>query len=114
NRLPAGTSIAIANAAGATLNLNGFAQTVAGLSGGGSTGGAVTLGAGTLTVNKAAGVDTFAGTITGTGGLTKLGAGSLALTGANTYSGTTTITAGTLQLGAGGTTGSIGAGAIAN
>ncbi|MBR0875612.1 autotransporter-associated beta strand repeat-containing protein, partial [Bradyrhizobium tropiciagri] len=40
---------------------------------------------------------TFAGTITGLGGLTKIGAGTLILTGANTYSAGTTVSAGTLQ-----------------
>jgi fibronectin-binding autotransporter adhesin len=39
----------------------------------------------------------FAGDISGTGSLTKLGAGTLTLSGANTYSGTTTVTTGTLQ-----------------
>jgi fibronectin-binding autotransporter adhesin len=39
--------------------------------------------------------------------LTKVGSGTLILTGANTYSGGTTISGGTLQLGNGGTTGSI-------
>jgi autotransporter-associated beta strand protein len=39
--------------------------------------------------------------------LTKLGTGTLTLTGANTCSGGTTISAGTLQLGNGGTTGSV-------
>ncbi|MCZ7482897.1 autotransporter outer membrane beta-barrel domain-containing protein [Rhizobium rhizogenes] len=45
--------------------------------------------------------------IFGVGELTKLGAGTLTLTGANTYAGGTTITAGTLKLGDGGTSGSI-------
>ncbi len=40
---------------------------------------------------------TFGGQISGTGSLVKLGAGTLALTGANTYSGPTNINAGTLQ-----------------
>ncbi|WP_162247419.1 autotransporter-associated beta strand repeat-containing protein [Rhodanobacter sp. Root627] len=39
----------------------------------------------------------FAGAISGTGSLSKLGAGTLTLTGANSYSGGTTISAGTLQ-----------------
>lgn len=46
--------------------------------------------------------------MTGSGGFTKLGAGSLALNGENSYTGGTTIEAGTLQIGGlGGTTGSI-------
>jgi autotransporter-associated beta strand protein len=40
---------------------------------------------------------TFGGRISGTGSLIKLGAGTLALTGANTYSGPTNINAGTLR-----------------
>ena len=43
----------------------------------------------------------------GTGGITKIGPGVLALTAANTYTGPTNITAGTLEIGTGGTTGSI-------
>jgi fibronectin-binding autotransporter adhesin len=114
NRMPTSTDVVIANTAGATLNLNGNAQTVASLSGGGSTGGTVTLGSGTLTINKTSDSSEFAGVISGTGGLTKSGAGTQVLTGANTYSGATTINAGTLQIGNGGTTGSVGPGSIAN
>src|SRR3546814_14179037 len=40
----------------------------------------------------------FGGAITGTGGLTKLGAGALTLTGASTYSGATIIGGGKLAL----------------
>ncbi|WP_342362128.1 autotransporter domain-containing protein [Terrarubrum flagellatum] len=53
---------------------------------------------------------TFAGAISGTGGVQKLGAGSLTLTGANSYSGGTTISAGTLI----GSATSFGVGQIAN
>ena len=56
---------------------------------------------------------TYAGVISGTGGLTKQGAGTLSLTGNNTYLGQTTVSAGTLAIGAGGTTGAI-VGDIAN
>ena len=40
----------------------------------------------------------FAGTITGTGGIVKQGTGTQTLTGVNTYTGTTTIAGGTLAL----------------
>jgi fibronectin-binding autotransporter adhesin len=42
------------------------------------------------------------GTISGTGGLTKSGAGQLILSGTNTYSGATTVAAGTLYINGGG------------
>ncbi len=88
-----------------TLALNNYNETIGSLTG--ASGAAVTLGSGTLS----AGVDNtstaYAGTIIGTGGLNKDGAGTLTLTGSNTYSGGTTISAGTLQLGNGGSTGSI-------
>ena len=54
------------------------------------------LGANTLTVGNASSDDRFEGSISGSGGLTKTGTGTLTLIGANTYSGITTINQGTL------------------
>ena len=67
--------------------------------------GKVFLGARTLTVNSP-GATSFAGVISGTGGVT-LASGDFTLTGANTYSGTTEVQAGGLYIGNGGTTGSV-------
>jgi fibronectin-binding autotransporter adhesin len=79
-----GTGLMTVNA-GAVLDLAGFANTAAGLSGGGS----LLLGAATLTVN---GNGNFTGTIGGTGGFS-LAAGTQTLGGCgNTYSGATTLT----------------------
>ena len=50
---------------------------------------------------------TYAGLVSGTGGLDKTGAGTLTLTQNQAFTGTTTISAGVLQLGNGGTTGSV-------
>lgn len=77
---------------GGTFDLNGFNETVGPLTGGGN----VTLGSGTLTTTVSSGTSTFAGSISGTGGLTKKGAGTLAFTGTNSYSGTTNIDEGVL------------------
>lgn len=89
--------VVLANVAGATLDLNDFDQTVAGLSGGGTSGGDVSLGSAALTVNQ--NVDTtYAGVISGTGSLRKSGLGTLTLTGTNTYSGGTTLIGGTLAI----------------
>src|SRR5262249_3155923 len=56
---------------------------------------------------------TLGAAISGSGTLSKAGAGTLILTGNNTYGGGTTITGGTLQLGNGGASGSI-AGNVTN
>ncbi|WP_206185541.1 autotransporter-associated beta strand repeat-containing protein, partial [Sphingosinicella sp. CPCC 101087] len=61
---------------------------------------------GVLAFNRSDAI-TFAGLISGAGGLTKLGGNTLTLTADNSYAGTTTISAGALQVGDGGTTGAI-------
>jgi len=50
---------------------------------------------------------TYTGTLSGSGLLTKVGNGTLTLSGSNSYTGGTTISSGTLQIGSGGTTGFI-------
>ena len=81
-------------AAGATLNLAGFNQSIGSLAGAGN----VTLGSATLTTGNDSTSTIFSGVISGSGGLTKIGSGVLTLAGANTYSGGTVIAGGTLSL----------------
>ena len=95
NRI-ANTSAVTVNA-GATFNLNNFAETIGSLAGAGN----VTLGTGTLTTGGNNTFTAFSGVMSGTGGLTKAGTGIFTLSGANTYTGATTINAGTLQVAGG-------------
>jgi fibronectin-binding autotransporter adhesin len=75
-----------------TLDLNNFSNSVAGLIGPG----AVSLGAGSLTVTHGYN-SSFSGTIGGSGGFIKSGAGQQTLSGCgNSYIGPTTISGGTL------------------
>ena len=60
---------------------------------------AITLNAGGGTIRTSNNNTTISQAITGTGGLTKNGTGTLTLTGANNYDGGTTIDGGTLSLG---------------
>ncbi|MBU3665816.1 MAG: hypothetical protein FGM15_08080 [Chthoniobacterales bacterium] len=86
------TSTTVAVSSGATFDIGGRSQEIAGLTGAGS----VTNSSGTLTVNKASGAESFSGSITGAGALAKSGAGTLTLTGANNYTGGTAVNAGAL------------------
>ena len=92
------SAVSIANTADSAVNLNGFATQIGSLTGGGTTGGNVTNGGALLTVG---GDNTspaaYAGTISGTGGLTKIGTGALTLTGTNTFTGATAVNAGVLN-----------------
>ena len=104
------SAVTLANTAGVTLNLNNFSTQVGSLAGGGTTGGNVTLGSGTLAIGGTGIATSFAGGISGTGGLTMNATGTQILTGANGYSGTTAINAGVLQIGNAGSTGTLGTG----
>ena len=55
---------------------------------------------------------TYTGTLSGAGGMTKVGTGNLCLTAANTYQGSTIVNGGTLTIGAGGTSGSLSPGSL--
>ena len=83
---------------GGTLDLNGFDLSISSLAG---SGGALALGSAQLTVNQS-GNTSYAGSIGGTGGLTKQGVGVLQLDGVNSYSGGTILQAGTLRQGVAG------------
>jgi autotransporter-associated beta strand protein len=94
NVLPTGTAVTISS--GAALDLADRNLQIGSRAGAG----AVTINGGTLTVGNATST-TFSGVISGTAGkLTKIGTGTLTLSGANTYTGATTIAAGALQAGA--------------
>ncbi|HUO90593.1 MAG TPA: autotransporter domain-containing protein, partial [Rhizomicrobium sp.] len=92
NALSSATDVTVAG--GATFDLNGFNQTIGSLAGAGN----VTLGAGTLSTNANNATTTFSGAISGTGGLTKIGIGTLFLTGVSTYTGPTLVNGGVLSV----------------
>ncbi len=98
NAFSANSAVTLANAASVNLNLNNFDQSIGSLAGGGANGGNVTLGAGTLTLGTNTASASYAGVISGTGGLIKVGSGVQTFTKAQTYTGLTTVSGGTLAL----------------
>jgi fibronectin-binding autotransporter adhesin len=83
---------------GGILNLNNFNVSIGSLAGSGT----VAMGTGTLTVGgNNASPATYSGNITGSGGLVKVGTGTLNLSGSSTYSGGTVIDSGPVLLGNG-------------
>lgn len=99
NVLPDGTALSLAGA-GAALDLSDFSETIGSLAGVGGT--EVMLGAGTLTFGGNNNDTTFAGKITGTGGVVKTGAGTFELTGtgpnASTFTGPTVVSGGKFRV----------------
>ncbi len=91
NALPAGTGLIVSG----TLDLAGFAQQVASVTGSGTVTNSGS--AATFTVSNSA-ADNFAGKLTGSLALAKSGGGTLVLPNTNTYSGSTVVTAGTLEV----------------
>jgi autotransporter-associated beta strand protein len=105
NALGLNSPIYFSNNSGATLDVSGNPQTLGTLYGGGSTGGNIILGAVALSIGGDGGSGVYAGLISGTGGITKLGAGTQTLSGASSYSGATNVNGGTLKLGSAGSGG---------
>ncbi|WP_395730694.1 autotransporter-associated beta strand repeat-containing protein [Prosthecobacter sp.] len=127
--LSSGSALSLANVAGATLDLNGFNQSVGSLSGGGDLGGNVVLGSGAVltlggaltsvvggysvntNIANSSSWNTFAGLLSGSGSIAITGGGVVYLTNNNnSYTGFTNVLGGTLvvsnmgQLGASTTT----------
>jgi autotransporter-associated beta strand protein len=90
------SAVSLADEATAMLDITGFNTQIGSLAGGGGIGGNVTLGAATLTVGGDNTTNTYAGIISGDGGLTKIGTGTQTLSSANTYTGPTRVLAGVL------------------
>ena len=90
----AGVSVtsALNISAGATFDLRNLTAVIGSLTGAGD----VTLGSGNLDVGINNGTTTFTGTITGSGGFTKSGTGTMTLGHANSYTGATAINNGAL------------------
>ncbi|MFD1198347.1 autotransporter-associated beta strand repeat-containing protein [Brucella gallinifaecis] len=101
----AGSTSAFGNSSGGLFmdrangiaDLNGFSNAVGYLSGGSTLEqtGNISLGTATLTISDGRG-QTYAGMISGAGGVEKAGVGSQTLTGLNSYTGSTVLTGGVL------------------
>jgi autotransporter-associated beta strand protein len=85
------------NGSGVLLDLNNYDLSVTNLSGGGSLGGSVNIGSGTLTMAPTNNSYTFAGGFSGNGNIIKNGIYRLDVGGTSSFTGTTTINDGVLR-----------------
>jgi autotransporter-associated beta strand protein len=96
------SAVTLLNAAGATLDLNSYSNTIGSLCGGGTAGGIVALENGILTVGGDNSSTTYAGSINdnnyGAVSINKVGAGRLTLTGTCSMHGALSISGGVLEL----------------
>jgi fibronectin-binding autotransporter adhesin len=92
------SALSLANTAGVILSLNGYSVAVGSIAGGGTNGGNIQLGDQTLTTGGRNTNTSYAGVISGTGNLTKIGTGTQTFTRAQTYTGTTFINGGVVAL----------------
>ena len=98
---PFQTQFGLVNMTGGTLDLNGLNEGFDRLTGTGSVTNSLIATTSTLTLGTADGSGSFGGALSNGSGvlaLTKIGTGTLTLTGLNTYSGNTAVSAGTLAL----------------
>lgn len=103
NAIENASAVVTADVAG-TIVMLGANEEIGSLNGGGTTGGGIDLQTFTLTTGSADGTDSFGGAITSTsntGGLTKVGTGTMTLTGTSTYTGLTDIDGGILSVSGG-------------
>jgi autotransporter-associated beta strand protein len=102
NYLAPSTILSLGNSSGSfgTLDLNGFSQTVGGITNGTAAGQRITnsVGSAVLTVTNATDYSPANTILQGSLGLIKQGVGKLTLSGASTYTGNTTVNGGTLEL----------------
>jgi autotransporter-associated beta strand protein len=92
-------AFALNDTLGARLALGGYDLSVGSLAGGGATGGAIDLGDNRLTVGGLGTSTSYAGVISGNGGLTKIGAGTLTLSGNSTFTGSVLVNEGVVKIG---------------
>lgn len=97
NALPNLTCVRLADTAGATLNLNGFSQSVGSLEGGGTVGGHVSLGNANLTIGNDNNAALYNGMLTGAGSVTKVGNGTQTFSGQGSFVGSATVGSGELS-----------------